>query len=109
MTAGLSPDPLFVGVDGGGTGCRARIEDSTGRVLGTGIAGPASCAPMKNVSEVSLIAVPFMSASFDIGGTASRPCQPFIGDGIPPRALRSPDCENERERLPRPEEEKGRL
>jgi glucosamine kinase len=33
---------LFIGVDGGGTGCRARIEDSEGRVLGTGIAGPAA-------------------------------------------------------------------
>jgi glucosamine kinase len=34
--------PLFIGVDGGGTGCRARIEDGEGRVLGTGIAGPAA-------------------------------------------------------------------
>lgn len=34
--------PLFIGVDGGGTGCRARIEDAEGRVLGTGIAGPAA-------------------------------------------------------------------
>ncbi len=33
---------LFIGVDGGGTGCRARIEDSAGAVLGTGIAGPAA-------------------------------------------------------------------
>jgi glucosamine kinase len=33
---------LFIGVDGGGTGCRARIEDRQGRVLGTGIAGPAA-------------------------------------------------------------------
>ena len=38
MTAGT----FFMGVDGGGTGCRARIEDMTGRVLGTGIAGPAA-------------------------------------------------------------------
>ena len=38
MTAG----PFFIGVDGGGTGCRARIEDATGRALGTGIAGPAA-------------------------------------------------------------------
>jgi glucosamine kinase len=36
------PGPLFVGVDGGGTGCRARIEDAEGRLLGTGIAGPAA-------------------------------------------------------------------
>jgi glucosamine kinase len=33
---------MFVGVDGGGTGCRARIEDAEGHVLGTGIAGPAA-------------------------------------------------------------------
>lgn len=34
--------PLFVGVDGGGTGCRARIENAEGCLLGTGIAGPAA-------------------------------------------------------------------
>src|SRR5260370_34404052 len=33
---------LLVGVDGGGTGCRARIADAEGCVLGTGIAGPAA-------------------------------------------------------------------
>ncbi len=36
------PGPLFIGVDGGGTGCRARIEDADGNVLGSGIAGPAA-------------------------------------------------------------------
>ena len=38
MTAGS----FFAGVDGGGTGCRARIQNATGQVIGTGIAGPAS-------------------------------------------------------------------
>ena len=33
---------LVIGVDGGGTGCRARIEDDRGRVLGTGVGGPAA-------------------------------------------------------------------
>jgi glucosamine kinase len=33
---------LFIGVDGGGTGCRARIEDAEGCSVGTGIAGPAA-------------------------------------------------------------------
>lgn len=33
---------LFLGVDGGGTGCRARFEDGDGNVLGQGIAGPAT-------------------------------------------------------------------
>ncbi|MCA0012269.1 N-acetylglucosamine kinase [Mesorhizobium sp. B292B1B] len=32
----------FLGVDGGGTGCRARIEDAKGTVLGQGLSGPAS-------------------------------------------------------------------
>jgi glucosamine kinase len=42
MKAASQTDALFVGVDGGGTGCRARIEDAKGSVLGTGIAGPAA-------------------------------------------------------------------
>ena len=42
MTASSKPGPLFVGIDGGGTGCRARIEDAAGCLLGTGIAGPAA-------------------------------------------------------------------
>jgi glucosamine kinase len=41
MTVASQP-PLFVGVDGGGTGCRARIQNAEGVVLGTGIAGPAA-------------------------------------------------------------------
>jgi glucosamine kinase len=40
--AAFQGNALFAGVDGGGTGCRARIEDRAGRVLGTGIAGPAA-------------------------------------------------------------------
>lgn len=33
---------LYLGVDGGGTGCRARIETAEGVVLGRGLAGPAA-------------------------------------------------------------------
>ncbi len=35
-------DHYFLGVDGGGTGCRARIEDADGTVLGQGLSGPAT-------------------------------------------------------------------
>ena len=42
MTATAELGPLFLGADGGGTGCRARIEDAKGSLLGTGIAGPAA-------------------------------------------------------------------
>ena len=33
---------LYIGVDGGGSACRARIEDDNGRVLGVGASGPAT-------------------------------------------------------------------
>lgn len=33
---------LFLGVDGGGTQCRARLADGSGTVLGEGFAGPAN-------------------------------------------------------------------
>jgi glucosamine kinase len=42
MTVASQSGPLFIGVDGGGTGCRARVEDEQGHLLGTGIAGPAA-------------------------------------------------------------------
>ncbi len=37
-----TPTDLFIGIDGGGTQCRARIEDAEGRVLGQGLGGPAA-------------------------------------------------------------------
>ncbi len=40
--AAFHSNALFAGVDGGGTSCRARVVDEGGRVLGTGIAGPAA-------------------------------------------------------------------
>lgn len=33
---------LFLGIDAGGTSCKARITDEKGTVLGTGLAGPAN-------------------------------------------------------------------
>jgi glucosamine kinase len=42
MNAPAARRPLFVGVDGGGSGCRARVEDAEGRRLGAGTAGPAA-------------------------------------------------------------------
>lgn len=35
---------LFLGIDGGGTGCRAVLADASGHVLGRGEAGPANIA-----------------------------------------------------------------
>jgi glucosamine kinase len=35
---------LYLGIDGGGTGCRAALADAVGHVIGTGTAGPANIA-----------------------------------------------------------------
>lgn len=35
---------LYLGIDGGGTGCRAAVARTEGRVIGTGSAGPANIA-----------------------------------------------------------------
>ncbi|MCR4264570.1 N-acetylglucosamine kinase [Nitratireductor sp. ZSWI3] len=42
MTETAEDKGYFLGVDGGGTGCRARIEDAAGTVLGQGLSGPAT-------------------------------------------------------------------
>lgn len=39
---GMMDGPLFIGVDGGGSGCRARIADADGRTLGAGHSAPAA-------------------------------------------------------------------
>jgi glucosamine kinase len=38
----LMSEPLLIGVDGGGTRCRARLCDLSGKVLGEGVGGPAN-------------------------------------------------------------------
>lgn len=42
MTATSRGAVYFLGIDGGGTGCRARIENADGTVLGQGLSGPAT-------------------------------------------------------------------
>jgi glucosamine kinase len=38
----MGRDVYYLGIDGGGTGCRARVTDAEGRVLGEGRSGPAT-------------------------------------------------------------------
>jgi glucosamine kinase len=46
---------LFLGVDGGGTGCRAAVADGSGRVLGEGRAGPANIASDIGVARDNIL------------------------------------------------------
>ena len=69
----MSENALLLGVDGGGTRCRARLCDLPGLVLGEGIAGPAN---IRFGLEESFAAV------LD----ATRQC--FAGAGLSPDALK---------------------
>ncbi|GLK57173.1 glucosamine kinase [Methylopila capsulata] len=40
--SGFEGGPLFLGVDGGGTRCRARVRDAAGLLVGEGLSGPAN-------------------------------------------------------------------
>lgn len=47
---------LFLGIDGGGTGCRAAVADVTGRVLGQGSSGPANINTDVEAAAASILA-----------------------------------------------------
>ena len=47
---------LFLGIDGGGTGCRAAVTDQAGRVLGRGHGGPANIASDPDTARSNILA-----------------------------------------------------
>lgn len=49
-------ETLFLGVDGGGTACRTRLESENGRVLGEGLSGPATTRLGLNNALLSVLA-----------------------------------------------------
>src|SRR5690349_21815046 len=48
-------DPLLIGVDGGGTRCRARIRDLGGALIGEGSGGPANIRLGPDVAGRSIL------------------------------------------------------
>jgi glucosamine kinase len=46
---------LFLGIDGGGTGCRAAVVDAAGRVLGRGAGGPANISVETDAALASIL------------------------------------------------------
>src|SRR2546429_9272076 len=72
---------FYLGVDGGGTSCRARIEDAEGRLLGQGAAGPATTRigadrSMQAVRRAS------MAAAIDAGRPPAALAHPSAGAGF---------------------------
>lgn len=52
---GMTSGQLFLGVDGGGTGCRAALADETGRILGEGRGGPANVVSDPDTALASVL------------------------------------------------------
>jgi len=49
-------DLFYLGIDGGGTTCRARLADASGRALGEGVAGSANLTLGIGVARASILA-----------------------------------------------------
>jgi glucosamine kinase len=71
---------FYIGVDGGGTSCRARIEDAEGRLLGQGDAGPAATRIGADRSMQS-VRTASMAAAIDAGLLPAALAQTSAGVG----------------------------
>ncbi|TXH95358.1 MAG: ATPase [Pseudorhodobacter sp.] len=49
--------PLFLGIDGGGTGCRAALADASGQILARAEAGPANIFSNRELALQNILAV----------------------------------------------------
>src|SRR5262245_37161968 len=74
------PDSLFLGIDAGGTHCRARLVDAKGRVLGSGRAGPANLTiGVAKAYRSIMAAVAAAFAQAKLGPSAMRRTHAGIG------------------------------
>lgn len=58
---------LFLGIDGGGTGCRAAVADVSGRILGTANGGPANIASDPDTAAQNILAAAIAAVSDAVG------------------------------------------
>jgi glucosamine kinase len=56
MDSEMMTEPLLIGVDGGGTRCRARVRDRDGRLVGEGTGGPANIRLRPDLAWASILA-----------------------------------------------------
>ena len=71
---------LYLGVDGGGSGCRARLSDAAGRRLGEGVGGPANLGLGAEVAWAAIdTATRAAFAAAGLGADARAATQAGIG------------------------------
>lgn len=76
----MSGDPLFLGIDGGASHCRARISDSDGTILGEGSGGPANVTGDPQRARASVTAAAEAAArAAGLGDAGLRRCHAGIG------------------------------
>ncbi|MCA3553720.1 MAG: ATPase, partial [Rhodobacter sp.] len=63
---------LFLGIDGGGTGCRAAVCDDAGRILGEGRAGPSNIASDPDGARANVLAA--ATRALPAGATLGQLC-----------------------------------
>ena len=63
---------LFLGIDGGGTGCRAAVADASGRILGTGVAGPANLTSDPAGTRANILAATRAALAAAVGPDAGE-------------------------------------
>lgn len=73
---------LFLGIDGGGTGCRAAVADASGRILGTAEAGPANLTSDPNGTEANIMAATRAALEQAVGSAAVEAELPRLVAGL---------------------------
>ena len=74
-------DTLFLGIDGGGSKCKAKLQSASGNIVGVGVSGPANVARSIEVSIHSILESAALAAE-DAGLT--KDCFPdlIVGAGL---------------------------
>lgn len=73
---------LFLGIDGGGTGCRAAVADASGRVLGQGQAGPANLTTDPAGTRANILAAARAALGQAVGPDAVEAELPHLIAGL---------------------------
>lgn len=73
---------FFLGIDGGGTGCRAAVADASGRVLGEGAAGPANIASDLAGARDNILAAATQALTRAVGAGAVAAELPALSAGL---------------------------
>ena len=73
---------LFLGVDGGGTGCRAAVADVSGLIIGQGHAGPANIASDPDGARANILAATHEALTAAVGAERVGQVLPTLSAGL---------------------------